>query len=202
MKSQFCIATLLLIPVGASFAFHQEKKPTEAVAPKDDPAMAKMKEFATPGPAHKVLDAKVGKWTAQVKVWMEPGKAPETSTGTAESKWILGGRYVEDTFTGTFMGQPFHGRGITGFDNLKKKYVTTWIDDAGTGIMHSEGTFDAPTKTFTYMGESPDCMAGKYVKSRAIDRMVDADHWTMQMYAPGPDGKEYMGMEIAYTRAK
>lgn len=202
MKSHSCIAALLLIPVGASFALRQETKPTEAVAPRDDPAMAKMKEFATPGPAHKVLDTKVGKWTAQMKLWMEPGKAPTTSTGTAESKWILGGRYVEDTFTGTFMGEPFHGRGVTGFDNLKKKYVTTWIDDAGTGIMHSEGTFDAATKTFTYTGESPDCMAGKYVKSRAIDRMVDADHWTMQMYSPGPDGKEFMNMEIAYTRAK
>jgi hypothetical protein len=68
--------------------------------------------------------------------------------------------------------------------------------------MHSEGTFDASTKTFTLMGESPDCMAGKYVKSRTVDKMVDADHWTMQMYSQGPDGKEFMGMEIAYTRAK
>jgi len=202
MKTQFCIAALLLIPVNATFAFRQEKKPAEAVAPKDDPALAKMKEFATPGPAHKVLDGKVGKWNAQVKGWTQPGAQPTTDTGTAEIKWIMDGRYLEDTFKGTFMGAPFHGRGITGFDNLKKKYFATWIDTAGTGIMHSEGTFDSASKTFTYMGECPDCMAGKYVKSRTIDKLVDADHWTMQMYSPGPDGKEFMSMEIAYTRAK
>lgn len=201
MKSQFCIAALLLIPVGASFAYHQEKKATDAAAAKDDPMMAKMKEFATPGPAHKVLEGRVGKWSAQMKT-MEPGKEPTMSTGTSEVKWILGGRFLEDTFTGTFMGEPFHGRGMTGFDNMKKKYVSTWIDTAGTGITMSEGMFDAGTKTFTYTGECPDCMAGKYVKSRTVDKMVDADHWTMQMYTPGPDGKEAMSMEISYTRTK
>lgn len=40
------------------------------------------------------------------------------------------------------------------------------------------------------------------MKSRTVEKMVDADHWTMQMYQPGPDGKEFMGMEISYTRKK
>lgn len=202
MKSKFHVAALLLIPVGASFAFHQEKKPTNAAAATDDPAMAKMMEFATPGPAHKVLDAKIGKWTTVVKWWMAPGTEPTTDTGSCEVKWIMEGRFIEDTYTGTMMGGPFHGRGTTGFDNLKKKYVGTWIDTMGTGIMHSEGTFDAATKTFTYMGESPDAMVGKYVKTRTVEKMIDADHWTVQMYSPGPDGKEFMGMEISYKRAK
>ena len=205
MTNKLSIAALLVIPVGAafaSFASVQEKKPAEAAAATDDPALAKMKEFATPGPAHKVLESKVGKWTAKVKIWMEPGKNPETSDGTCESKWILGGRFVEDNFTGIFMGKPFQGRGLTGYDNIKKKYVSSWIDDAATSILYSEGSYDAASKTFTYSGDTPDCMAGKYVKSRTVDKMVDADHWTMQMYSPGPDGKEYMSMEIAYSRAK
>ena len=57
MKSQFCIAALLLLPVCASFALHQEKKAVAAAAT-DDPMMAKMKEFATPGLAHKALDVR------------------------------------------------------------------------------------------------------------------------------------------------
>ena len=202
MKSQFCIAALLLIPVSTAFTLRQEKKPTDAVATKDDPAMAKMKELAKPGPAHKVLEAKVGKWNAQVKSWMEPGAQPMTETGTSEIKWIMDGRYIEDTFKGTMMGEPFQGRGLTGYDNIKKKYFSTWIDTMTTGMMHGEGTFDAASKTFTFMGECPDCMSGKYVKTRTIDKQADADHWTFQMYSPGPDGKEYMSMEIAYTRAK
>jgi hypothetical protein len=202
MKCQLCVAALLSIPVSAALAFHQEKKPANAAATKDDPAMMKMMELATPGAAHKVLDGKVGKWNAVVKWWMTPDAQPSTETGTSEMKWIMDGRFIEDTYTGTMMGGPFHGRGLTGFDNLKKKYVTSWVDTMGTAILHSEGSFDAATKTFSYTGETPDAMAGKYVKTRTVEKIADADHWTMQMYSPGPDGKEFMGMEISFTRAK
>ena len=41
------------------------------------------------------------------------------------------------------MGQPFSGVGIDGYDNLRKKYVTTWIDTMGTGIFSMEGTASA-----------------------------------------------------------
>jgi len=51
------------------------------------------------------------------------------------------------------MGMPFEGIGINGYDNLKKKFVSTWIDNMGTMIVMSTGTFDPATKTFTYMGE-------------------------------------------------
>jgi len=202
MKSQFCIAALLLIPVGASFAFHQEKKPTEAVAAKDDPMMAKMKEFGTPGPAHKVLDLHVGKWNFEMKTY-QPGQTTGDATkGTSEAKWILGGRFLEETLSCSYMGEPFNGRGTTGYDNMKRKYVSTWVDNMSTGIFHSEGAYDAATKTFQYTGESPDVMAGKYVKSRWVEKWTDNDHFVSQGFKPGPDGKEFMEMEMSYTRAK
>jgi hypothetical protein len=74
------------------------------------------------------------------------------------------------------MGQPFHGIGFTGYDNLKKKYVMSWMDNAATGIMYSEGTYDPATKTFTYVGECPDVMNGKYARSRTVDKMIDDKH--------------------------
>ena len=42
------------------------------------------------------------------------------STGSSEVKWIMGGRYLEQTATGTSMGQEFHGMGLMGYDNMKK----------------------------------------------------------------------------------
>lgn len=114
----------------------------------------------------------------------------------------MDGRYVEDTTESEFMGQPFHGKGLVGYDNLKKKYVSTWIDNAGTGVMTGEGTYDASRKTWNYTSESPDVMTGKYIKTRAVEKIVDNDHWTMQMYQPGPDGREFVGLEIHYTRVR
>ena len=202
MKNRLCLVALALLPVSAAFALQQDKKPTEAAAKTDEPMMLKMKEYATPGPAHKALESKVGKWTTDVKCWMEPTSEPMTSTGTGESKMVMGGRFLENTFSGTFMGQPFEGRGYCGYDNIKKKYVSTWLDSGGTGIMHSEGTYDPATKTFTYSGEGPDVMAGKYTVGRMIEKQVDNDHWTMTGYNTGPDGKEFKCMEMTFTRAK
>lgn len=204
MKIPFWFTAAALLTVGAgayALSTTQDKKAAEAGAHKDDPMMAKWMEFATPGDAHKLLATMVGKWNLKVKMF-EPNKPPTEEPATSESKMILGGRYLEDHTRGTFMGQPFEGQGITGYDNLKKKYCGTWVDNFGTGIMPLEGTYDASTKTFTYASESPDVMTGKYTKSRMVDKITDNDHWTMQMFGNGPDGKEMMMMEIDYTRAK
>jgi hypothetical protein len=172
-------------------------------APAMDPAiMAKMTAFATPGPDHKVLDACVGKWTTHVKIWMDPAAPATESDGTGEGKWIMGGRYLQEDFKGTVMGQPFEGMGITGFDNMKKAYVGTWIDNFGTGIMTSEGTYDAAKKTISCTSQCPDATMTKYVSSRMVSTLIDANTHKLEMFAPDKSGKEYRSMEITYTRAK
>ncbi len=198
---QLCLASLLLLPLGVAGAWSQEKKAAPAGAPSDDPMMAKMMEFGTPGAAHKVLDMKVGKWTVKGKM-MTPGQPATEFTGTGETKWIMDGRFLQDTVTGDFMGMQMQGIGTTGYDNMKKKYVSSWIDNMGTGIYYAEGTYDAATKTFTHMGESPDVMAGKYVKCRSVEKWTDNDHWTAQSYKTGADGKEFVEMEMQGTRVK
>jgi len=197
-------SALLLLPLGAvvSFSQGQDKQATPASAPTDDPMKLKMKEYATPGPSHKVLDAKVGKWTATMKCFADPKAAPMESKGTSDIKWIMDGRFLQESFTGDYMGAPFQGQGTYGFDNIKKKYIASWYGNMGTGICLHEGTYDAAKKVFTFTGEAPDVMTGKFVQERWVDTMKDADHWTMQAYRPGPDGKEFMAMEVQYTRSK
>lgn len=208
MKLKLVLGTFVVLAAAAAAGatlFPQEKgKAAPAPAPtKDQQAMeAAMKTFATPGPAHQVLQQKAGKWNLAVKIFMPGAPAAIESKATSESKMIMDGRYLQDTCDGTFMDEPFHGQGLTGYDNLKKKYFGTWIDNMGTGIMTSEGTYDAGTKTFTYASEMPDCMSGKYVKGRSTETWTDNDHWTMKSYSPGLDGKEYMSMQIDYARAK
>jgi hypothetical protein len=207
MNGKHWIVTTLFVgalAAGATAALQQEKKPEKAPVPAasaDDPMMKAMMELGSPGPAHKVLEHKIGKWTAVGKFIM-PGSEPVTENYQSEAKWINDGRFVEETVTGSFMGMPFRGTAITGYDNLKKKYVQTWMDNVSTGLYYAEGTYDAATKTFTFTGESPDATMTKYVKSRSTDKMIDADHGVAQSFQPGPDGKETMTMEITYTRVK
>ena len=162
--------------------------------------MAKMKEAATPDDNHEKLKPLVGKWKTEAKMWMEPGKEPQVTKGTSTAQWILGKRFLKEDFSGKFHGQPFQGTGTLGYDKVKKKYVSTWIDSMGTGIMQSEGTYDDMNKSIG-MSTSFFCPAtGGEKKGRTVTRIISNKEHVFEMYDIGPDGKEMKVMEITYKR--
>jgi Protein of unknown function (DUF1579) len=186
-----------------SLAAAQQAGGQAKMSPEEQAMMAKWMEFATPGEHHKLLAQRVGTWHMKVSQWMAPDAPPVTSEGTSVCTSILDGRYFEDVSTGTFQGMPFHGRGLTGYDNLKKKYLSIWVDNLGTGIMVSEGDYDPKTKSFTFVGSGPDPIAGTYKPMKSVETWVSADESRMEMFGPGPDGKGWSKMmEIVYTRTK
>ncbi len=176
----------------------------------DDAKMAEMmkkwEEYATPGEHHKRLDALVGKWDYENHRWMEPGGEPQVSKGTCELKWVFDGRYLQQDCTGPAEGpdgKPFRGSGLYGYDNAKKQYFSTWIDNMGTGIMVGWGTCDAAGKVITYTGEYADPMTGDlHKKCRSTLKLDSPDKFVYECYVAGPDGKEFKEMELTYTRAK
>lgn len=164
---------------------------------KDD--FAALMKLHTPGPAHKVLQPFVGTWQAKVKMYSEPGK-PSESEGTMTRKWILDGRFLEEKFEGNFGGMEFKGIGLTGYDNVKKKYTGLWIDSMSTSMMTSEGNYNEDTKTFSYAGEYYCVKCKANVKSRDVVRIVDDNTIEQKMYRTEPGSKETISMEITYTR--
>src|SRR5687767_13932178 len=96
-------------------------------------------QYMTPGEPHKMMASWSGTWNAEVTSWDKPGATPRTSTGKAVNKTILNGLYQTSSFKGNMMGMPFEGVSTTGYDNHKKKFITSWIDNMGSGIMHMEG---------------------------------------------------------------
>ncbi|MEO8034486.1 MAG: DUF1579 family protein, partial [Acidobacteriota bacterium] len=127
---------------------------------------------------------------------------PNVSYGTSVSTWVLGGRDVQQKFTGDMMGQPFSGIGFTGYDNLKQQYWGTWRDNMSTGLMTSTGNTTDGGKTWKFASVATDPMTGKDSKGEMIITVVDANHHNMEMWGEGPDGKNFKMMEIAYTRKK
>lgn len=157
------------------------------------------KQLATPGEPHKLFASLVGSWTTKTKEWMDPGKPPRESAGSAENKMLLDGRFLHQEFTGNMMGQPYSGIGIDGYDNLRKKYVTIWIDSMGTGIFMMEGTANADGKTITLKGQHGE-PGGGHMNHRAVWKIVDATSQTFEMYGTHGHGKETKMLEITYTR--
>ena len=156
-------------------------------------------DYMTPGSAHKMLAKSDGEWNEEMTMWMQPGAEPVKSKATAVNKMILGGRYQQTTHKGDVMGMPFEGMGLTGFDNIKKMYVSTWVDNMGTGMMYSEGKWDEATKSVEFKGTVVDPMSGKELKVRQVMKIVDDNTETMEMYTT-VDGKEFKTMEIKMTR--
>lgn len=197
MRAISLAVTALCVVLTASPVPAKDKKPEPQMDPQ---AMMEMyKKLAAPGEPHKLFAGLAGSWTTKTKEWMEPGKPPTESTGTAEMKMLLDGRFLYQEFISQMMGQPFSGIGIDGYDNMTKKYVTAWIDSMGTGIFMMEGTASADGKTITLKGSHPEPGGGK-MTHRAVWTIVDDKTQTFDMYGTHHGGKEMKMMEITYTR--
>lgn len=217
LRSGVIAVTVLSLCTLSSAGYMDKKKKAEAPAAAEQAApaaaeqaavaadpqaemMAKMQEAGTPNENHAVLNGMVGSWDHTAKWWKAPGTEPDVTTGTTEAKWILGGRFVEGIVTGTMMGQPFEGKSIVGYDNVKKEYTSIWIDSMMTGMMVSKSTYDAATKTFSETGDFSCPFMGPNTKYRGAIKLIDDNSYVYEMYMTGPDGAEMKTMEITYTR--
>jgi hypothetical protein len=189
--------TCLALFVLASPVMAKDKKPAKEMDPQA--MMEVWKKLAMPGEPHKLFASLAGSWTTTTKEWMEPGKPPSESTGTAEMRMLLDGRFLYQEYNAQMMGQPFSGVGIDAYDNMTKKYVTAWIDTMGTGIFMMEGTASADGKTITLKGSHPEPGGGK-MTHRAVWKIVDNNTQTFDMYGAHHGGKEMKVLEISYTR--
>lgn len=173
----------------------------EAAPPMDSAAAMKAWEsYMTPGDMHKWMASTDGKWEGEIVSWMAPDAPPSPASKiTAENKTILGGRYQESVNKGNMMGMDFEGRATMAYDNAKKKFVSTWIDNMGTGIMVMEGTYDEASKTLNMSGKMMDPATGKELDMREVVKMPDDKHQVMEMYCT-QNGKEYKTMEMTMTK--
>ena len=120
-----------------------QAQPSEADMKK---MMEQMMELGKPGENHKLLAGMAGNWTYTVKMWMDPTAKSQESKGTATRKAIMDGRFFVAEHSGKFQmpgadgkmkEMNFKGMAIEGYDNVKKKFVVSWIDNMGTMILNS-----------------------------------------------------------------
>ncbi len=165
-----------------------------------DESMKKWMDYMTPGDMQKMLTKGVGTWKMKTSFWMAPGTEPMVSEATAVSEMILGGRYLQTKISGNMMGMPFEGVSTEGYDNAANVFVTSWIDNMGTGMMYMTGKWDETTKSISYSGKAVDPMTGNWIDVRQLVTYTSENSTKIEMYGPGPDGKEFKNMEIISTK--
>jgi hypothetical protein len=148
----------------------------------------------------------------QMKVWMDymtPGQVhqamasfagePMVSEGSCKMEMLLGGRYLKSTHIGTYMGMPFEGFSIEGFDKATNMFNYVWVDNFGTGMMTMKGTYDDATKSVTYKGTMVDPVQKKEVPVKEVVTVGDPNKVVMEMFSE-VEGKEFKSMEMIFTR--
>lgn len=178
------------------------KSSDNAAMPDSATMMKNWQEYMTPGDMHKMMAKWDGEWTGEVTMWMYPGAPEQKSTSTAMNKMILDGRYQQSTHSGTMMDMPFNGVSTVGYDNHRKEFASTWIDNMGSGMMVMKGPWDEATKTINLKGKVVDAGTKQDTDVRETFKIIDDNTQEMEMFMMMPDGKEFKTMNIKYTRKK
>jgi hypothetical protein len=215
---QLLLATALLLVLNAcSNNKHEENKdmppadtastaaatvPAATEAEPDSATMAKAWEaYMKPGDMHKWMASTDGKWDAELTFWMAPGAPPApTEKAKAKNEMVLGGRYQETEYKGKMMGMDFEGHGTLAYDNATKEFISTWIDNMGTGIMVTKGKYDPTAKELRMTGTMVNAATGKEEPIRQVTKIIDDKHQVMEMYCT-KKGQEFKNMEIKLSKS-
>lgn len=130
-------------------------------------------DYMAPGPEHAMMAKAAGEWKVKTTAWEKPGDEPVVSEGTSKSEMILGGRYYKEEFEGSAWGMPMSGINLMAFDNSTKEYISTWIDNVGTGISMSKGKWNDEANAIVMWGSMVDPTTGGEMKYKSVIKTID-----------------------------
>jgi hypothetical protein len=96
---------------------------------------------------------------------------------------------------------PFVGMGITGFDNISQKFVSTWVDNHNTGIVNGTGEASDGGKVMRWNFTVNCPITRKPTVMRHHEQETGENARTLEIFGREPkSGKEYKAMRIEFTR--
>jgi len=187
---------VLLGFVGTPLAAQEEKQ--EYAAPDMAEMMAAMEKAGAVTDHHRALEKMAGDWDVTMKMWTDPNADPMIVEFTATSEMIFGGRFLVEEVTGDFMGEPFEGYNVTGYNNVTGEYEVIWLDNMSTALLKSTGSMNEAGDEFASWGTMVDPMTGEEVKSRGVIRIMGDEMAAEGFEVRG--GVERKTMEFLYKR--
>jgi hypothetical protein len=156
-----------------------------------------------PGEMHKMMADGVGNWTTTNTMWMAPDAPPMVTKGSAVTKMSMDGRFAVTEVTSP-MGEGMSMTGIStmGYDNVQKKFVGTWIDNMGSGIMQGVGTPSQGGKRIEWVYTYSCPITNSQRTMREIHTRPDKDTLIIESFAKDPrTNKEMQCMRMEAKRA-
>jgi Protein of unknown function (DUF1579) len=149
---------------------------------------------------HTRIAKRAGEYTTSTKLTLPDGKAIETA-GTAKLTSVLGGRFVQEENSGTLFDMPISGLRLLGYNAEAEQYEAMWLYTGATSMMTLIGKMKDDKKTVEFTATFT---SGKDKKTtlNVVYHLIDDDHFSVDLIAPGADGAKGPTMTTTYTRKK
>lgn len=163
----------------------------------DPGSMAAALQAAATGKEHKALATQVGLWDVATIMTL-PGMARMETVATSQSEMVLGGRWLLERFSGEFMGAPFEGIQLMGYDRLSKQYVAYWFDTHCTWATRTTGQME--DQVMAMRGIMRDAFTPKGRPIRSTSTLNKNGDRIIEMFDNIPPMGEVKTMSMRYTR--
>lgn len=149
-----------------------------------------------PTAEHKELMQGVGSWEGTLTSYI-PGQ-PESTIPAQDEVVGVGGFWTHSRFSCVYMGQPYIGTGLLGYNPATKSYVGTWVDSMSSHLAIMKGEKDAKTNALVMQWHAPN-EQGVMTHQRSVTERTD-DAYTITFYEG--EGEERKHMVITMKRKK
>ena len=191
------------LAVLASVLFQATRADEPKTPPSPEALLKALADAGKPGPEHKKLEPFVGTWTFTMRLWTDPSQPPAELKGTIVRKWIMDGRFVQETARAECAktGKSFEGMSLVGYDAAQKKF--TLVKACGLCGTISSGlvTCDSSGTRFECVKEECCPLSGQKIKARDEVVIESNDRIVLNFYKTINDREVKVG-EIVSTRQK
>jgi hypothetical protein len=169
--------------------------------PSTQETLMEMKNEAQP--QHRWLQQLVGEWTYESECVMEPGKPPETFSGT-ETVRPIGDLWVLCEGRGEMPGGGLATMLITlGYNPNTERYVGTFVGSMMSHLWIYDGWLDAAGTLLTLEAEGPSFAGdGSMAKYHDLIEIKSPDHHVLSSQVLGEGGEWTRFMTANYRRRK
>jgi hypothetical protein len=179
----------------------QASEPNAPLTP--EALLTALAEAGKPGAEHKKLEPLVGRWQFTMKFWADPSQPPVEMHGTVERKWIMDGRFVQETAHGQCAetGKTFEGMGLWGYNAAEKQFTNVRACGLSGTIAAGTISYDPSGKRFECVKEERCPLTGEIVKGRDEVVIESNDRIVSNVYKTIDDHEVKVG-EMVTIRQK
>ena len=141
-----------------------------------------------PGKEHELLKKHLGTRSGTMKLMPNEQTKQAIEFPIKETNTLIqNGFWVESKFD----AGPYQGRGVMGYDPVKKKYVGTWTSNVSPFLSVMAGTYNEKTHEMTMLFTDTDPSTLKPVDMKSVGRDAPGEPETFKMYQKDANSGEW-----------